>query len=64
LYQTLFEALANEDLHRAFGGITQPNEASTGLHLAMGFSQIGTYREVGRKFGRFWDVTWYGRSFR
>lgn len=61
LYQTLFGALTKEDLHRAFGGITQPNEASVGLHLAMGFSLVGTYREVGRKFGRFWDVAWYGR---
>ena len=61
LYQTLFDALTKEDLHRAFGGITQPNEASVSLHLAMGFSLVGTYREVGRKFGRFWDVAWYGR---
>jgi phosphinothricin acetyltransferase len=62
LYRTLFDALAKEDVHRAFGGITLPNEASVGLHLAMGFSHVGTYREVGRKFGRFWDVAWYGRS--
>jgi len=61
LYQTLFDALASEDVHSAFGGVTQPNEASVGLHLAMGFSHVGTYREVGRKFGRFWDVAWYGR---
>ena len=64
LYQTLFDALAEETVHRAFGGITQPNEASVGLHLAMGFSHVGTYREVGRKFGRFWDVAWYGRAIR
>ena len=31
-----------EDIHRAFAGITLPNEASVGLHLAMGFRQIGT----------------------
>jgi phosphinothricin acetyltransferase len=62
LYRTLFDALAGEDVHRAFGGITQPNEASIGLHLTMGFSQIGTYREVGRKFGRYWDVAWYGKT--
>jgi len=61
LYRTLFDALASEDVHSAFGGVTQPNEASVGLHLAMGFSHVGTYREVGRKFGRFWDVAWYGR---
>ena len=62
LYHALFEALAKEDVHRAFGGVTQPNEASVGLHLAMGFSPVGTYREVGRKFGKFWDVAWYGKT--
>jgi phosphinothricin acetyltransferase len=64
LYQTLLDALAKEDLHRAFGGVTLPNEGSVGVHLAMGFSLVGTYPEVGRKFGRFWDVAWYGRPFR
>ena len=62
LYATLFEALSREDVHRAFGGITQPNEGSVGLHLAMGFTYVGTYREVGRKFGRFWDVAWYAKT--
>jgi phosphinothricin acetyltransferase len=56
LYATLFEALAGEDIHRAFAGITLPNEASAGLHKALGFRHIGTYAEIGRKFGRFWDV--------
>lgn len=59
LYQTLFDALGREDVHRAFGGIALPNEASIGLHLALGFRHVGTYSEVGRKFGRFWDVAWY-----
>ena len=27
--------------------------------LAMGFRHVGTYTEVGRKFGKFWDVAWY-----
>lgn len=59
LYQTLFAALAGEDIHRVFGGITLPNEASVGLHRAMGFKHIGTYNEIGRKFGKFWDVALY-----
>ena len=56
------DALAKEDVHRAFGGIAQPNEASVGLHLAMGYRHIGTYSEVGRKFGKFWDVAWYEKA--
>jgi phosphinothricin acetyltransferase len=59
LYQTLFDALAGEDVHRCFGGIALHNEASIGVHLAMGFRHVGTYTEVGRKFGKFWDVAWY-----
>jgi phosphinothricin acetyltransferase len=62
LYQALFDALAAEDVHRAYGVVTLPNEASVGLHLALGFSHIGTLGEVGRKFGKFWDVAWYGRA--
>ncbi|KQX83149.1 MULTISPECIES: GNAT family N-acetyltransferase [unclassified Streptomyces] len=62
LYQALFDALAGEDLHRAYAGIAQPNEASARLHERFGFRHVGTYREVGRKFGRYWDVAWYEKE--
>ncbi|WP_371579592.1 N-acetyltransferase family protein [Streptomyces sp. NBC_01314] len=62
LYKALFEALADEDIHRAYAGIAQPNEASTRLHERFGFRYVGTYREVGRKFGRYWDVAWYEKG--
>ncbi len=63
LYATLFEALAGEDIHRALGGIVPPNPASVGLHESFGFRLAGTLTEVGRKFGRFWDVAVYLKSF-
>jgi phosphinothricin acetyltransferase len=56
LYETLFEALKGEDIHRVYGGITLPNEASVRLHARMGFRHVGTYDQIGRKFGRYWDV--------
>jgi len=56
LYRTLFDALAGEDIHRIFAGATLPNAASVALHKAMGFRQVGVQPEVGRKFGKFWDV--------
>lgn len=62
LYSALFEALAAEDLHRAYAGIALPNPASLALHAGFGFELIGTFREVGRKFGRYWDVTWLGKN--
>jgi phosphinothricin acetyltransferase len=62
LYTALFEALRDEDLHRAYAGVTLPNPASIALHRSMGFRRIGLYREVGRKFGRYWDVEWYEKE--
>jgi phosphinothricin acetyltransferase len=62
LYATLFAALAGTALHRAYAGITLPNDASVGIHRAIGFELIGTQHEVGRKFGKFWDVALYEKS--
>lgn len=62
LYRGLFEALAGEGLHRAYAGIARPNDASARLHERFGFRHVGTYREVGRKFGRWWDVAWYEKE--
>ncbi|MFJ3893046.1 MULTISPECIES: GNAT family N-acetyltransferase [unclassified Streptomyces] len=62
LYEALFASLADEDVHRAYAGIAQPNEASTRLHERFGFRMVGTYREVGRKFGRYWDVAWFEKE--
>ncbi len=64
LYATLFQALEGEDIHRIFAGITHPNQASIGLHRAFGFELVGIYQEVGRKFGRFWDVGAYLRPLK
>jgi phosphinothricin acetyltransferase len=62
LYGALFEALAGEDVHRAVGSITLPNEASVALHRRFGFEPMGTLSEVGRKFGRWWDVAWFVKA--
>ncbi|WP_037682809.1 GNAT family N-acetyltransferase [Streptomyces griseus] len=62
LYKALFEALSGEDVHRAYAGIAQPNEGSVRLHERFGFRYVGTYHEVGRKFGRYWDVAWYEKK--
>ncbi|ARF55781.1 GNAT family N-acetyltransferase [Streptomyces gilvosporeus] len=62
LYGALFEALATEDVHRAFAGVAQPNAASHRLHTRFSFRHVGTYTEVGRKFGRYWDVAWYQKD--
>lgn len=61
LYAALFEAIANEDIHHMVAGFTLPNTASQALHERFGFKPVGIFREVGRKFGRYWDVAWTER---
>jgi phosphinothricin acetyltransferase len=61
LYSALFEALKDEDVHRIVGGYTLPNPASAALHQRFGFKPIGIFTQVGRKFGRYWDVSWNER---
>ena len=46
----------------AVAGMTLPNEASVGLHRAMGFEPVGVYRRIGWKFGVWHDVAWTQRA--
>jgi len=59
LYERLFEEIKGEDIHRAYAGISMPNDASVALHERFGFVKVGEYTEVGRKFGRYWNVAWF-----
>jgi phosphinothricin acetyltransferase len=60
LYSHLLAILKQQGFHGAFGGITLPNGASTGLHEKLGFRQVGQYPRAGYKLGQWYDVgTWY-----
>jgi phosphinothricin acetyltransferase len=45
----------------AVAGITLPNPASVALHEACGFTEVGTFHNVGVKLDQRWDVAWYER---
>ena len=64
LYAALFDAIKDEDIHRLVAGYTLPNDASAALHTHCGFKPVGIYTEVGRKFGRYWDVQWTERPLK
>jgi len=61
LYGALLPKTAARGYHAAFAGITLPNPGSVALHEAVGFTPVGVYREVGRKFGEWRDVGWWQR---
>lgn len=63
LYGELFARLVRTGtFHRAFVGIALPNDASIAFHQRFGFEHVGVYREVGYKFGRWIDVSWWQRG--
>ena len=61
LYEALFERLADRGYRTAVAGMTLPNAASVGLHTALGFEPVGTYRRIGWKYDRWHDVAWMQR---
>jgi L-amino acid N-acyltransferase YncA len=61
LYEALFRRLAGRGFRVAVAGTTLPNAASVGLHRALGFEAVGTYRGIGFKHDRWHDVAWTQR---
>jgi phosphinothricin acetyltransferase len=64
LYTRLFEQLHAIGLWKLCAGITQPNDASNGLHRAMGFTPVGTYQRIGWKAGAWHAVQWWQLDLR
>lgn len=62
LYEALFARLAERGYLVVIAGMTEPNEASAGLHRALGFDPVGTHRRVGWKNGAWRDVTFLQAS--
>lgn len=58
--RALLEVLRVQGFHLAVAGVTPPNAASVGLHLALGFERIGRFDAIGYKFGRWHGVEWFG----
>jgi phosphinothricin acetyltransferase len=56
LYEALLARLAERGFRTAVAGMTLPNDASVGLHRAMGFEPVGTYRRIGWKHDTWHDV--------
>jgi L-amino acid N-acyltransferase YncA len=64
LYEQLLARLRAAGLWTLCAGVTQPNPASDGLHRAMGFEPVGTYRRIGWKAGGWRDVLWWQLDLR
>ena len=62
LYTSLFACLRVLGYFKAYAVIALPNDASVGLHEALGFRHIGTFNDIGYKLGLwhpvgYWELT-------
>jgi L-amino acid N-acyltransferase YncA len=64
LYERLIPMVADLGYVSLFAGIALPNDASVGLHEALGFTAIGAFPHVGFKHGSWLDVGWWQRTLR
>jgi L-amino acid N-acyltransferase YncA len=62
LYEALLERLTARGFRTAIGVMTLPNDASEGLHRAMGFAAVGVHPRIGWKFGAWHDVAFAQRA--
>ncbi|MEI7901498.1 MAG: N-acetyltransferase family protein [bacterium] len=59
LMTRLIETATLRHIHTLVGVIDAGNPASIALHEKLGFTQAGTLKEAGTKFGRWLDVRFY-----
>lgn len=59
LYSELIEQLRERGVCVLCAGVALPNAASEALHRALGFTEVGTYRRIAFKLGRWIDTRWY-----
>jgi L-amino acid N-acyltransferase YncA len=64
LYVRLLDGLRELGICVVCAGIGLPNPASEALHRALSFSEVGVYRRIGFKFGRWVDTRWYELELR
>jgi len=59
LYTALCDLLRMQGLRTVYAGVTSSNPVSKAFHRRFGFRTVGTYKNVGFKQGKWWDVTWF-----
>jgi L-amino acid N-acyltransferase YncA len=59
LYTRLFAILRELGYENVYAGTTVPNDQSVNFHKSFGFIEVGRYRKVGFKQGKWHDTAWW-----
>lgn len=58
-YKALAELLRRQGYFTVYAGVSTPNPKSEAFHTALGFRNLGEFRNVGHKMGQWLGVAWY-----
>ena len=58
LYGIIEEILRLQGVRKVYAVVTSANEPSVAFHKAVGYQEVLTYKDVGYKFGSWYDVIW------
>jgi len=64
LYESLFDLLKGENIHRALVGIALPNQASVHLHKKCGFTEVGIFDEYAKVNGVYYSSLWMQKKMK
>jgi L-amino acid N-acyltransferase YncA len=59
LYKTLFGILKMQGYFNVYAGVGLPNKPSERLHKSMGFNELGVFKNIGYKLGKWHDTKWF-----
>jgi L-amino acid N-acyltransferase YncA len=59
LYEALFDMLKLQGFYNVYAGVLVTNESSCRFHESMGFYEVGLFKRVGYKLGKWHDNMWY-----
>ena len=62
LYRKLLDTLKAQGMQSLFGVITTTNEASLQMHIRLGFENVGHFKRMGNKGGRWLDVVFMQKT--
>jgi phosphinothricin acetyltransferase len=64
LYEALFAILKLQGFINVYAGVLSTNTGSNKLHRAMGFGEIGLFKNIGYKLGEWHSNIWYELAIR
>lgn len=62
MLENLCTEAREKKMKNLLANVSSKNEASLNFHLKHGFIECGRFREVGTKFGKYFDIIWLQKS--